>query len=147
VVSIKEPFTVTPLSIATVPVVHTASNSADYLLFEPVDAPLSLYTSLADSKLSHVLACNDTDLPIIILQGFKLGDLLTLDEEQCYQIAPSDVTQDLVSLVLHTPPQKAIVPTSIQPPEFVHRSGMTIYSDEVAIAAFSALIDEFPASL
>jgi hypothetical protein len=85
IVSTKEPLTVSLRAMQAISVVHiVAANSADFLLFEPVEAPVSLFSYLADSKLSQILACNDSDQLVEIPKGYKLGDLLELDEEHCY---------------------------------------------------------------
>jgi hypothetical protein len=76
--------------------------ATDNLLFEPADAPLSLFSCLADHTLSHVLTYNDTDQPVHIPKGFKLGHLLELEENQYYlQVAPNDIPE-VLPLVLRS---------------------------------------------
>jgi hypothetical protein len=121
--------------------------ATDNLLFEPADAPLSLFSCLADHTLSHVLACNDTDQPVHILKGFKLGHLLELEENQyCLQVVPNNIPE-VLPLALRSPKSPYLQQPPTQPPETTHHTGVTIYGNDDTVAAFSDLLDEFPDTL
>jgi hypothetical protein len=137
-VAAKEGLTIPPRSTVPIPLVHTAAYTADTLLFEPADSPVSLFSCLADSNMSNVLTQNDSDQPVDIPIGFTLGSLIPLDAEHCFQVATNEQTSDLAALALRGPTttRKAFGPQAMQPPETVHHTGVTIYGDQPAVDAF-----------
>jgi hypothetical protein len=149
-VSTQKPLTVPPRSTHAISVIHTAANTAGCLLFEPIDTPISLFSCLTHNNLSAVLARNDTDQPVYIPAGLKLGDLFEMDETHCYQIVPEELTPDLIDIALRSPARPNQQKTPLPPMQLLettHSSGMTIYDKERAVAALGGVIDEFPVTL
>ena len=56
-------------------------------MFESIDMPfsnLTMYAHMVDAGLHSILAKNETDVPIKIKRGARLGDICELEFDGCY---------------------------------------------------------------
>lgn len=151
-IHVKSNTTVPPHSDVILPIkpIDLPANR-DFLFAPTTQANIVLFSHLVDYTLSGVLARNETDSPIQVPRKLRLGNVLEMEYENCFQtsieadfatVRPSSKSSDLKMPGKSLPPDSRSWNTGAQ--ETRLPNGVMVYGDPQVTRALSDLVAEFP---